>query len=179
VDELGTLEDAINKVIELSSNQNSNTNMTQTTKRFAVLGALLSLNDVKLTSEKLFGGKQGLFINEDQLTLIEEALNKQNAPALAVEEVAPIVEETIEEVITPTASVDEALRTLIADAATEVGIEQTEESTAESNVVAMKDLAVKFNQSDASKNTTVFAEKDVEVEENDSMNIFNSLTKND
>lgn len=78
VDELGTMETAIAKVLELSNSNNFNSNNSEMSKEktFPKLAAVLGQEDVEAKKAHIFSATETVSLTAEQLSMIETALSE-------------------------------------------------------------------------------------------------------
>jgi len=129
IDSIGTLQDAVNKVFELSNTQNSNSNnnsnlkkgnMSKTTKSFPAIQTLIGLEGEGIATISTVLGNKGVQLTEAQLEVLENALVENEAAVTAANGKAT----TAEGVVTALeGSIDAALATAKVAVAAEATIE--------------------------------------------------------
>jgi protease-4 len=92
IDSIGTLQDAVNKVFELSTTKNSNSNnnsnlkkgnMSKTTKSFPAIQTLIGLEGEGIATISTVLGNKGVQLTEAQLEVLENALVENEAAVTA------------------------------------------------------------------------------------------------
>lgn len=117
IDQLGTLEDAINKVIELSNNNKSKTQNNMSTQRERIQ-AVLGLEEPLATTDN------GSYLNEAQLDSIEEQLTA-NADTIAtltaqLEEAQNATSEDLQVAQTTIAGIETSVNSMLKEAGLDV-----------------------------------------------------------
>ncbi|MBC7847245.1 MAG: S49 family peptidase [Flavobacterium sp.] len=166
IDSIGTLQDAVNKVFELSDTGNSNNNSNQNkkksmsnTKGFPVLQGILGIEGTGIATISTITGKKGVQITEAQLETLEANLAAQEAALTAANTKA-----------TTAVSAVTALEGVINTAVTTAGLEKAVEATAttESKITLLSATVVKYGKQSGAIITKPKAEGD-SFEEADSI----------
>ncbi len=147
IDQIGTLQDAINKVFELSEN-NTNTNTTTMSKNYNAIQETLGL-EVAFESNN----DAGFFLSEEQMQVIEEKLagfktELDNATFSLKEDIENLKnnEKLSDEY---RQEVSDALRSALKTAEIEVSADSTEAE----NITALANKVVEYGQLDGAQHT--------------------------
>lgn len=178
IDEIGTLKTAVLKVIELSENVNSNSNLnTDMSKEnsFPKLAAVLGVENVEAKKPHMFAASETVSLNVEQLQNIEAALTdpgdgqkltdlqNQLDSALSGKKVA-------EEKAT-------ALESSVNTALEKAGLTSEKKPTALENIDFLSEKLVEYGAKPGAEPTNVHSEGDPETQEKESYSIFNSIVK--
>jgi protease-4 len=145
IDQIGTLQDAINKVFELSEN-NKNTNTTTMSKNYTAIQETLGL-EVAFESNN----DAGFFLSEEQMQVIEEKL--AGSEGLIGEAIAPLntkiteLEGKVATAQTQSENITNAITKALETA------EITEELSNEDAVNALANKVVEYGQLDGAQHT--------------------------
>lgn len=177
IDEIGTLQDAVDKVYSLSNSSNSNKNnskkktMSKKTKSFPVLQKLIGVKGEGIDTIATLTGKKGVQVTEEQLGQIEtELADKDKAVTTANGKVT-----TAQGKVT-------TLETAVNAAITAAGLDAdvTETTTTEEKITLLSSKVVEYGKLSSGKGTTPAAEGDTADDDADDANstsIYNSLIK--
>lgn len=138
IDSIGTLQDAVNKVFELSSTDNSNSNnnsnskkgtMSKKTKSFPAIQKLIGVEGSGIATISTITGNKGVQLSEAQLEVLENtlvanevAITAANGKATTAESVVTALEGSVDAVLT-TAKVAVAAEATIETKITSLGAE--------------------------------------------------------
>lgn len=116
IDSIGTLQDAVNKVFELSSTDNSNSNnnsnskkgtMSKKTKSFPAIQKLIGVEGSGIATISTITGNKGVQLSEAQLEVLENtlvanevAITAANGKATTAESVVTALEGSVDAVLT-------------------------------------------------------------------------------
>ena len=168
IDSIGTLQDAVNKVFELSNtgntNNNNNSNKKKSmsnTKSFPVLQGILGIEGDGVATISTITGKKGVQITEAQLELLEGNLAGHQAALEAATGKATTAESRVS-----------ALETAINTAVTTAGLDATVEATAtaEEKATLLGAKVDQYGKQSGAKPTTPKAEGDSFEEEDNVVN---------
>jgi len=168
IDAIGTLQDAVNKVFELSNtgntNNNNNSNKKKSmsnTKSFPVLQGILGIEGDGVATISTITGKKGVQITEAQLELLEGNLAGHQAALEAATGKATTAESRVS-----------ALETAINTAVTTAGLDATVEATAtaEEKATLLGAKVDQYGKQSGAKPTTPKAEGDSFEEEDNVVN---------
>jgi protease-4 len=138
IDSIGTLQDAVNKVFELSSTDNTNSNnnsnskkgtMSKKTKSFPAIQKLIGVEGSGIATISTITGNKGVQLSEAQLEVLENtlvanevAITAANGKATTAESVVTALEGSVDAVLT-TAKVAVAAEATIETKITSLGAE--------------------------------------------------------
>lgn len=155
IDEIGTLQTAIDKVFELSKAATNNSNSKQTNM------ARLNVPNLEAIIGESFSDAEnetGVLLTDEQALAVEQQL-QENATAL----------ENATETATSLATAPDtatSLTTVIQNALTEAGVENATELSNEEGVVQLSALIAEYGANDGGTTTTPIASTDEPIEEN-------------
>lgn len=180
IDALGTLQDAIDKVYELSSknvsNSNNNNNsknqkktMSKMTKSFPLIQALIGLEGAGIPTVSTITGKTGVQIMEAHLAAIETALSGHETAVTTANGKVATAEGKVTKI---EGAIDTAIET--AGLTAEVGAD----ATAETKITLLSTKVLEYGKNPAAKGSKPKSEGDnVEDVEGTSTSIYESITK--
>ncbi len=144
VDELGTIQTAINKVLELADqNEKSQKVNTKTMKNYNKIEALLGIETGFASND------QGVYLSEDQLQALEDQLATAGTD---LQNVNDNLNTSIAEAIDVAGAVTEALEA--------AGVVPDENSTTLEQIAALRGLVLEYGKKPAASHTAVFASGD-------------------
>jgi ClpP class serine protease len=158
IDFNGSLQDAVNKVFELSNTGNSNNNINQNkkksmsnTKSFPVLQGIIGIEGEGIATVSTITGKKGVQITEAQLEKLESNLAAQEAALTAANTKVTTAESRVS-----------TLETTINTAVTTAGLDATVEAaaTTETKITLLGAKVVEYGNKSGAKVTTPKAEGD-------------------
>lgn len=162
IDAIGTLQDAVDKVYELSNTGNSNSNnnpknnskkksMSKKTKKFSVLQGILGIEGDGIATISTITGKSGVQITEAQLETLESNLAAHGAALTAANDKATTAENSVT-----------ALEGVINTAVTTAGLEKQVEAnaTTESKITLLGAKVVEYGKQSGAIVTKPKAEGD-------------------
>lgn len=175
IDEIGTIETAILKVVELSNseNLNSNTDMSKENS-FPKLAAVLGVEGIEAKKANIFSANETVSLSVEQLASIEAALtdpgDSQKLADLQTElSSAKKAKETAENDLT-------ALEHTVKSAVVNAGLTAELKSTAEENINLLSEKVVEYGAIDGDKPTNVTTTGDrVDDPDPESTSIYDSL----
>lgn len=177
IDEIGTIETAILKVVELSNseNLNSNTDMSKENS-FPKLAAVLGVEGVEAKKANIFSANETVSLSVEQLASIEAALtdpgDSQKLADLQTElSAAKQAKTTAENDLT-------ALEHTVKSAVVNAGLTAELKSTAEENINLLSEKVIEYGANDGDKPTNVTSKGDkVDDADAESTSIYDSLVK--
>lgn len=177
VDANGTLQDAIDKVFELSSSNNNSNNsnkqtkktMSKKTKKFATLQTLIGIEGDGIATISTITGKTGVQLTEEHLGKVETALSG-HAAALTAEK------GKVTEANKKVTAFETAVDTAIKDAGLTESV--TAETTVEEKITLLANKVVEFGAKPGAVHQNPKSEGDsFEDDAEDSTSIFESIKK--
>jgi|SRR5690625_2388 len=180
IDEIGTIETAIMKVIESSgNNNNSNTNSNNTEmpeeKSFQKLAAVLGVEGVEPKKANIFSTNETVSLTAEQLSKIEAALSDPNDSQKLADLNSELTKAKSD--LANAKNDITNLNTAVENALTKAGLEGEKKETATENIELLADKVVEFGGEDGELPTTVHAEGDKSVGDSslNSTSIFDSI----
>jgi protease-4 len=170
IDANGSLQDAIAKVFELSSTQNSNSNnnnnskkktMSKKTKGFPVLQGIIGIEGEGIETISTVLGNKGVQISEAQLEAIENALVEKDTAVTTATGKATTAESRV-------AAIEGAINTAVTTAGLDAKVEA--EATTENKITLLGATVVAYGKKPGAKVTTPKAEGDSFEEEDNVVN---------
>lgn len=163
IDEIGTIETAIMKVIESSgNNNNSNTNSNNTEmpeeKSFQKLAAVLGVEGVEPKKANIFSTNETVSLTAEQLSKIEAALSDPNDSQKLADLNSELTK--VKSDLANAKNDITNLNTAVENALTKAGLEGEKKETATENIELLADKVVEFGGEDGELPTTVHAEGD-------------------
>lgn len=166
IDSIGTLQDAVNKVFELSDTGNSNNNSNQikkksmsNTKSFPVLQGILAIEGEGVATISTITGKKGVQLTEAHLEILESNLAAQEAALTAANTKVTTAESRVSEL-------EGAINTAVTTAGLDATVAAT--ATAEEKATFLGAKVVEYGKRSGAKPTVAQAEGD-SFEENDNV----------
>jgi len=175
IDEIGTIETAILKVVELSNsdNLNSNTDMSKENS-FPKLAAVLGVEEVEAKKANIFSSSETVSLSVDQLSAIEAALtdpgDSQKLADLQTQLQAAKTAQTNAE--RKVSDLDNAVTAAI----TKAGLTEEKKATTAENVDFLADKLIEYGAKDGAVPTNVTSKGDkVEEADPESTAIYDSI----
>lgn len=176
IDEIGTLETAIMKVVELSNSEKSNSNNSDMSKEnsFPKLAAVLGVEGIEAKKANIFSANETVSLSVEQLAQIEAALtdpgDSQKLADLQTQlDAANSGKKTAENKAT-------ALETAVYTALEKAGLTAEKKATSAENIDFLADKVVEYGSKDGGNPTDVYSEGDPNDPINEeSTSIFDSI----
>lgn len=181
IDEIGTLESAVSKVIEMAnqssnSNQLNNPDMSQETVTLVALAAVLGVEKVDAKKANIFSAEETVSLNIDQLQKIEDALNAKTpdeALKTQISELKTELETSKSETTAEKQKVTD-LNAAVDTAIATAGLTAEKKTTTAENIALLSEKVVEYGGKDGAAPTNVHSDADANAPEAESTSIFDS-----
>jgi len=166
IDEIGTIQTAIDKVFELSKASTNKSNINNTNMNTEKLTQLMAVIGV----ENLNSDDNGVYLNEEQLQAIEQNITDQAAAVQTADATRIVVETSLTEAQNDAATITTEIQTALTTAEVDGAAEMNQVE----GVQALYALVAEYGANDGAEGTRVAGASDA-IEENVNKNIVGGI----